>query len=150
LRAVLIFRVPPEVELLVLQSVLAAAESFTLYRRRYRNQPQLETTVDLLLLDESNSRSLVYQLNAARQHLAMLPGQESRPYKKEMRRLIEAATLLKLANVDDLVNADEDMRGQLENLLAGLGQSLAEVSDAVTATYFTHAERPYQLVDEEL
>ena len=150
LRAVLVFRVPPEVELLVLQSVLAAAESFTLYRRRYRNQPQLETTVDLLLLDESNSRSLVYQLNAARQHLAMLPGQESRPYKKEMRRLVEAATLLKLADVDDLVNTDEDMRGQLENLLAGLGQSLAEVSDAVTATYFTHAERPYQLVDEEL
>ena len=150
LRAVLTFRVAPEVEVLLLQSVLSAAESFTLYRRRYRNQPQLEATIDLLLLDESNSRSLSYQLNAARQHLAMLPGQEVRPYKREMRCLIEAATKLKLANVDELACIDGDSRQQLENLLAGLVQSLGDVSDAVTATYFTHAERPYQLVDEEL
>ena len=80
----------------------------------------------------------------------MLPGQEVRPYKREMRCLIEAATKLKLANVDELACIDGDSRQQLENLLAGLVQSLGDVSDAVTATYFTHAERPYQLVDEEL
>ena len=150
LRAVLTARLAPEVEVLLLESVLAVAESFTLYRRRFRNRPQLEATLDMLLLDESNSRSLIYQLNAARQHLEVLPGQGARPYKKEMRLILEATTLLNLANAEELAEADNDTRPRLVNLLAGLGQNLSEISNALTSTYFTHAERPYQLVEEEL
>jgi uncharacterized circularly permuted ATP-grasp superfamily protein/uncharacterized alpha-E superfamily protein len=149
LRAVLTSRVEPEVEVLLLESMLSVAESFTLYRRRFRNQPRLEATLDLLLLDETNSRSIAYQLNAARQHLAILPGQDGRPYKREMRLLIEAATQLKLANADELAEVDDGIRPRLETLLASLGQNLSETSNALTATYFIHAERPYQLVGEE-
>ncbi len=149
LRAVLTIRVEPEVEALLLESVLSVAESFTLYRRRFRSQPQLETALDLLLLDETNSRSLAYQLNTAREHLVVLPGQGERPYKKEMRLVIEAATQLKLVNVEELAEVDDGNRPRLETLLAGLGQNLRETSDGITATYFIHAERPYQLVEEE-
>lgn len=149
LRALLSSCVSAEVEILLLESVLSAAESLTLYRHRYRKRPQLETTVDLLLLDENNSRSLIYQLNAARQHLAVLPGQEVRPYKREMRLVIEAATQLKLANAEELAQADDGTRPRLETLLANLGQSLSETSNALTATYFAHVERHYQLVEEE-
>ena len=149
LRALLSSCVSAEVEMLLLESVLSAAESLTLYRHRYRNRPQLETTVDLLLLDENNSRSLIYQLNAARQHLSVLPGQKVRPYKREMRLVIEAATQLKLANAEELAQADDNTRPRLETLLANLGQSLSEISNALTATYFTHVERHYQLVEEE-
>ncbi len=80
----------------------------------------------------------------------MLPGQDSRPYKREMRGLIEATTQLELANLDELASSDDDRRIPLDNLLAGLGQGMAEVSDAITSSYFTHAERPYQLLDDEL
>ena len=149
LRASLSGCVPAEVEMLLLESVLGVAESLTLYRHRYRNRPQLQTTMDLLLLDENNSRSLIYQLNAARQHLSVLPGQEVRPYKREMRLVIEAVTQLKLANVEELAQADDNKRPRLETLLANLGQSLSETSSALTATYFTHVERHYQLVEEE-
>jgi uncharacterized circularly permuted ATP-grasp superfamily protein/uncharacterized alpha-E superfamily protein len=149
LRALLSGCASAEVEMLLLESVLGVAESLSLYRHRYRNRPQLETTVDLLLLDENNSRSLVYQLNAARQHLSVLPGQEVRPYKREMRLVIEAATQLKLANAEELAQADDNIRPRLETLLANLGQSLSETSNALTATYFTHVERHYQLVEEE-
>ncbi|MGB5605540.1 MAG: circularly permuted type 2 ATP-grasp protein, partial [Gammaproteobacteria bacterium] len=149
LRSVLTSGVAPEVEVLLLESVLTVAESFTLYRRRIRNRPELEATLDLLLLDENNSRSLVYQLNSARQHLAALPGQERRPYKREMRLLMEAATQLKLANADELAETENGTRPRLDTLLAGLAHSLSETSNALTATYFTHAQRPYQLVEEE-
>jgi uncharacterized circularly permuted ATP-grasp superfamily protein/uncharacterized alpha-E superfamily protein len=149
LRAVLTARVEPEVEVLLLESVLAVAESSTLYRRRFRNRPQLEATLDLLLLDESNSRSLIYQLNAAQQHLAVLPGQGSRPYKKEMRLVLEATTLLSLADADELAETEAGSRPKLDTLLAGLGQSLSETSNALAATYFTQIQRPYQLVEEE-
>jgi uncharacterized circularly permuted ATP-grasp superfamily protein/uncharacterized alpha-E superfamily protein len=149
LRAAMSSRVAPGVEALLLESVLAVTESFTLYRRRFRGRPQLEATLDLLLLDASNSRSLVYQVNAARTHLAVLPGQEMRPYKREMRLVLEATTQLELANAEELAEADGGFRPHLDTLLAGLGQRLSDASVALTATYFTHAERPYQLVDEE-
>ena len=149
LRAVLTVRLEPEVEVLLLESVLAVAESSTLYRRRFRTRPQLEATLDLLLLDESNSRSLIYQLNAAQQHLAVLPGQGSRPYKKEMRLVLEATTLLSLADADELAETEAGSRPKLDTLLAGLGQSLSDISNALAATYFTQIQRPYQLVEEE-
>jgi uncharacterized alpha-E superfamily protein len=150
LRAVLSDLQAPEVEALLLESVLSVAECFTLYRRRFRNPPQLEATLDLLLLDTTNSRSLLYQTNAARRHLANLPGQDERPYNKEMRLVLEANTRLKLSNAEDLATADGGTRPQLAALLTGLGQNLSEVSTAMTATYFTPAERPYQLIEEEL
>jgi uncharacterized circularly permuted ATP-grasp superfamily protein/uncharacterized alpha-E superfamily protein len=149
LRAVLTIRSAPEVEVLLLESVLTVAESFTLYRRRFRSRPQLEAMLDLLLLEESNSHSLIYQLNAARQHLAVLPGQGMRPYKQEMRLLLEAATRLNLANAVELAETDSGSLLRLDTLLAGLAQSLSDTSNALAATYFTHAERPYQLVEEE-
>ena len=150
LRAVLASRETAEVEVLLLESVLAVAESLTLYRRRFRNRPQFEATLDLLLLDETNSRSLIYQLHAARQHLAVLPGQDGRPYKKEMRLILEATNLLNLSDAEELTEADGGTRPQLDNLLAGLGHRLSETSIALSATYFTHAERPYQLVDKDM
>jgi len=149
LRAVLTSREGPEVELLLLESVLGVAESLTLYRRRFRERPQFEATLNLLLLDETNSRSLSYQLDAARQHLAVLPGQGRRPYKQEMRLILEATSLLNLADAEELTEADGGTRPRLDNLLASLGQSLSETSIALTATYFTQAQRPYQLVDKE-
>jgi uncharacterized circularly permuted ATP-grasp superfamily protein/uncharacterized alpha-E superfamily protein len=150
LRSVLTTRVAPQVEALLLESVLDVSESFTLYRRRFRSQPQLEATLDLLLLDETNTRSLVYQVDTARQHLAILPGQDERPYKKEMRLILEATTLLNLASAQELATHEGDDRPALASLLNSLGAGLSEASNALTATYFTHVERPYQLVEEEL
>jgi len=149
LRALLTPRVEAEVEVLLLESVLNVAESSTLYRRRYRNRPVIEATLDLLLLDESNSRSLLYQLNAAQRHLAALPGQDGRPYKKEMRLVLEATTLLDLADAEELAEMEADTRPRLDTLLARLGQNLSETSDALAATYFTQIQRPWQLIEDE-
>jgi uncharacterized alpha-E superfamily protein len=138
------------VESLLLQATLSVTESFTLYRRRFRSRPQPEAALDLLLLEESNTRSLVYQVVSARRHLEVLPGQDKRPYKQEMRLILEATTLLNLASAEDLAVADGGRRPALEVLLGNLEQNLSDVSNALTASYFTHIERPYQLVEEDL
>lgn len=79
----------------------------------------------------------------------MLPDQKRRPYKPEMRLLMEAATQLRLASAEELAETDNGQRLRLNTMLTGLNQSLVEASDALSATYFTHAERPYQLVEGE-
>ncbi len=50
-------------ESLMLESLLVAGESIITYRRRYRSRAQVETVLDLLLLEPDNPRSLAYQLD---------------------------------------------------------------------------------------
>jgi uncharacterized alpha-E superfamily protein len=146
LRATLVNSMPVEVEALLLESVLSVAESLTLYRRRYRDRPQIDITLDLLLLDDSNARSLSFQINDIRQHLDALPGQSMRPYKQELRLIMESHTRLSLADAARLAQAENGLRGELESLLAGLGQALGAASSALADTYFMHVKIPHQLV----
>jgi uncharacterized circularly permuted ATP-grasp superfamily protein/uncharacterized alpha-E superfamily protein len=146
-RAVLVDRTSADIEALLLESVLSIEESFTLYRRRYRHRPRSDATLDLLLLDETNPRSLVWQVREMHRHIATLPGQGVRPYRKELRLMIEASTLLSLADAATLAIPDGRTRTRLDILLASTAQSLFDTSDALTDSYFTHAEVPHQLLD---
>jgi uncharacterized alpha-E superfamily protein len=145
LRSTLVNTMPAEVEALLLDSVLSVAESLTLYRRRYRERPQIDSTLDLLLLDDSNARSLSFQVNDIRRHLDALPGQGSRPYKQELCLVMESRTRLSLADATRLAVAKNGVRGELETLLAGIGQALGAASSAVAGTYFMHVKVPHQL-----
>ena len=146
-RSLLVQVADPRVEALLTESALLAAESFTLYRRRYYAQPEIETALDLLLLDETNPRSLIFQVKELEQLLGELPGQHDRPLTTEMRRVIEAAGTLRLAEARDLAVTDRHLRAHLDALLARLYQSISDASAALTETYFTHVEGPYQLLE---
>ena len=150
MRAVLVEQATPDIEALLLESVLSIEESFALYRRRYRHRPTIEATLDLLLLDEANARSLAYQLRELQRLVAALPGQGRRPRKQELRLIIEASTLLSLADAETLATADGAVRSRLDLLLASIGKGLYETSDALTESYFTQVEVPYQLLNGEL
>ena len=68
---------------------------------------------------------------------------------KIYRLVLEAVNQLTLASAEELALADSGTRPRLETLLDSLGQGLRDTSSALSTTYFTHAERPYQLVEEE-
>jgi len=148
LRATLVNSMPADVEALLLESVLSAAECLTLYRRRYRERPQIDTTLDLLLLDDSNARSLCFQVNDIKRHLDALPGQGSRPYKQELRLVLESLTRLSLADATRLAQPENGVRSELDSLLAGLGEALAAASGAVADTYFMLVKVPHQLAGD--
>ena len=56
-----------------LSFVLELADSFITYRSRYRMAPVLPLVLDLLLVDESNPRSIAFQLAALSRHIDTLP-----------------------------------------------------------------------------
>jgi uncharacterized circularly permuted ATP-grasp superfamily protein/uncharacterized alpha-E superfamily protein len=58
---------------------LASNESLIAYRRRYRSDPELDATLDLLVADDTNPRSLAFQLDRIRTVIAALPVRASRP-----------------------------------------------------------------------
>jgi len=149
LRAVLLASLPAETGVLLLESLLSVAECLTLYRRRYRGQPQLASALDLLLLDDSNARSLSYQVNGIRQHLDALPGQLERPYRQELRQVLEARTRLSLADATTLAQDGGGSRSALQALLEDIGTALGSAANGLAETYFMHVEVPHQLVNTD-
>ena len=53
--------------------ILEVADSFITYRSRYRITPTLPAVIDLLLLDETNPRSIAFQIAALHEHVNYLP-----------------------------------------------------------------------------
>jgi uncharacterized circularly permuted ATP-grasp superfamily protein/uncharacterized alpha-E superfamily protein len=131
---------------LVLESVLTAAESIITYRRRYRSQAQLETLLDLLLLDEGNPRSVIYQLQRLIDDFDALPNGDHR-LRDEQRLLLEASTALRLVDTTALVA--QDAAGdcaELDAFLAHLLDLLLRAADAVDRVHFVQLLPQRQLV----
>jgi uncharacterized alpha-E superfamily protein len=132
---------------LVLESVLTAAESIITYRFRYRSQAQLETLLDLLLLDSGNPRSLAYQLDRLTDDLDALPIPSERRLREEQRLVLEASTALRLADPSVLViEQDDGGRPALDAFLAHLQERLLRAAEAVDRAHFAHLVPVFSLV----
>jgi uncharacterized alpha-E superfamily protein len=132
---------------LVLESVLTAAESIITYRRRYRSHAQLETLLDLLLLDDGNPRSVVFGLDRLRDDLGALPVGPDRRLREEQRLLLEASTALRLADTGALAAQDDSgKRPALDAFLVRLRGKLVEAADAVDRGHFVHLLPRWSLV----
>jgi uncharacterized circularly permuted ATP-grasp superfamily protein/uncharacterized alpha-E superfamily protein len=124
---------------LVLESVLTAAESIMTYRRRYRSHAQLETVLDLLLLDDGNPRSLIFGLEDLTRDLGGLPVARDRRLREEQRLLLEASTALRLADTVELAAGDASgHRPGLADLLLVLRGKLLDGAAALDRGHFVH------------
>jgi uncharacterized circularly permuted ATP-grasp superfamily protein/uncharacterized alpha-E superfamily protein len=136
---------------LLLESVLTAAESIITYRRRYRSHGQLETLLDMLLLDEGNPRSLAFALAQLTESFDALPagpaGSTDRRLRAEQRLLLEASTCVRLADTAELATEDDGgHRPSLDAFLAELHEKLRETADAVDREHFLHLPPQRSLV----
>lgn len=125
----------------VLGPLLEVADSVMTYRRRYFEQLHLATVLDLLLADESNPRSLAFQLETLHEHLDFLPRDRwLRAEPAEQRALMSISELLHAADlVAASARAEAGERDDLADLLGRLMSGLFTVSDKLTHRYFSHA-----------
>ena len=83
-----------------MELLLELADSSITYRTRYRLSPTLATVLDLLLMDETNPRSLMRQIETIEEHLEYLPRLTAGPALDTARRLVlEVATEIRLLDV---------------------------------------------------
>ena len=129
-------------ESLMLESVLVAAESIITYRRRYRSQAQVETLLDLLLLDDRNPRSVAFQLARLDDDVADLPRPDGHRLSAEERALVELSSHVRLADTARLAHPADGTgwRADLATFLDGLDAGLRRLSDALEASHFTHLQ----------
>jgi uncharacterized circularly permuted ATP-grasp superfamily protein/uncharacterized alpha-E superfamily protein len=127
----------------MLEMLLEVCDSSMTYRSRYFTVMQAGPVLDLLMNDEANPRSLAFQVKDLSEHCAFLAGTlegAEWPAAKQ-RRVEEAAANLFDADVQALCQPDADgARAYLGLLLAAMAVALPGLSDAITNTWFSHAE----------
>jgi hypothetical protein len=97
--------------------------------------------VDLLLTDEGNPRSVIFQLRALCDHLEALPAPAGAGLRSQQAR-VAIATLAELQLADALSLSETDAKGArpaLAELLARLAKQLPALSDSLSSSYLNHA-----------
>jgi uncharacterized alpha-E superfamily protein len=142
----------------MLETLLAAAHSLETYRRRYRSRLRAAGVLDLLVLDESNPRSLAFQLAQLNALVEALAAGEATRRGTSQRLSLDALTQLRLFDVSTLAEASGASGGRptagyipqgwhaLDALLQRLTELLRLLSDDLTRRYFARADLPQQLV----
>ena len=124
-----------------LDVLLEISDSSITYRSRYLASPQFAPVLDLLLADESNPRSLAFQLGALEDHMERLAAnRRSAFYGPLQRQTIWLTGVVRTADVEALARPDEDGdRRNLDGFLEVLRSRMWELSETLTQEYFTHA-----------
>jgi len=141
----LLSTVPAEetANLRLLQAVLEIGDGLMTYHRRYGGRLQVVPVLDLLLSDESNPRSVAYQVAKLRDATAHLPGNDKgeatfSPLDRELMRIL---TDLRLANIEKLAETIGYNRENLTKLVDEQIESIERVAEIISRLYLSHAPR---------
>ena len=125
----------------VLEAVLEVVDSSITFRSRYNLLPTLPAVFDLVMLDDKNPRSVLFQINQLAKHFEKLPPErEDTPgsgkslLKKCLARLMQ-------------VDARELARARVNWPKSGVSKAiietlhaLPEISNAIAVNYFAHSK----------
>jgi uncharacterized alpha-E superfamily protein len=129
-----------------LEALLEVVDSLMTYRSRYLATLQVAPVLDLVLTDETNPRSLAFQLAVLAEHVEHLPREESQAGRSPEQRLALAClNSLRLADVARLSQAEDGERSRLDQLLGRLARRLPRLADLIAQKYLIHAGAPRQL-----
>jgi uncharacterized alpha-E superfamily protein len=125
----------------LLEAVLEFTDCTLTYRSRYNLLPDITAVFDLILLDDTNPRSLLFQLLQLVKHFERLPREKQSALPSPGHRLlIECVTRVRLLDPRELTGLIGGWHaGQTGTVLRDLLRDLPLLSDAIAASYFTHS-----------
>ncbi len=122
-----------------LEALLEVSDSTMTYRARYRSAFQLAPVLDLLLVDETNPKSLAFQFSHIAGHVEHLPRQHERRFAyPEERIALKMLTAVRLLDLTDIHHGEESSQTEaLAIFLASMSDNLKEFSQQITGHYLT-------------
>lgn len=125
-----------------LETLLEISDSTMTYRARYRSAFQLAPVLDLLLVDESNPKSLAFQLSRIAGHIEHLPRQSERPFAfQEERIALKMLTGVRLLQLHEIKGkVEKGQNDQLHLFLSSISSDLKEFSQHITGHYLTRVQ----------
>lgn len=124
----------------LLESVLRVTDSIMTYRSRYLSRLQTTAVIDLLITDNTNPRSLVFQLQSVNELIAELTNDSSCQASGEDQRSAESLLhCVRMAEPSNLAFTETSgQRRELYELLNELIDGLPRLSNEITARYLIH------------
>jgi len=124
----------------VLEAVLEVADSSITYRSRYNLLTHVPAVFDLVLLDDKNPRSVLFQINQLAKHFRHLPQGRDGAVESGQTLLQETAARLNRIDARELVAKpqqwpDSDVNQVIRETL----RDLPKLSNAIAASYFAHS-----------
>ncbi len=148
MKNLLVPEVPESDQTVLIEALLSSLESLISYRRRYRARMGIQSSLDLVMMDTSNPRSLLFQIEHLGSHINALPkSTESRhELTPKERAILECETVIKLSLLKDLNNRIDGKRQRLDQNLGRISDLLGSLSNFISDSYFDHRESSQQLV----
>ena len=125
----------------LLEAVLEICDCSITYRSRYSVLPQLAAVCDLVLLDDTNPRSLLFQLGQLVKHFDRLPREKLTALPGPGQRLlIDSMARLRLADPRQLGRTGEPAGGtEIARVIRHIGAAMPHLSEAIAVNYFAHS-----------
>jgi uncharacterized circularly permuted ATP-grasp superfamily protein/uncharacterized alpha-E superfamily protein len=149
IRSTLVFKYSESEEHHILEAVLKSNQLLSTYRFKYRTYLNVEQSLQLLLFDENNPRSIAYQMQKLTIYLNNLSQDGiNELIGKDEKLVLEATTKLKIADISDLLKIEEGIhiRENLEDLVSEINALMVSCSMAINQKYFSHTSEVKNLV----
>ena len=125
----------------ILEAILDACDCAITYRARYSLLPNIAAAYDLILLDDTNPRSLLFQLNQLLKHFERLPRERENALPTLSQRiLLETVTRLRLIDPRELNTLSGGWHdSETATVISATKRDLPRLSDAIAVSYFAHS-----------
>lgn len=124
----------------VLESVLEVADSSITFRSRYNLLAHVPAVFDLVLLDDKNPRSVLFQIAQLGQHFEQLPRERETASGSGKYILRDCLNRLNKVDARELASPREQWRDSLvSRSITETLNDLPRLSDAIAASYFAHS-----------
>ncbi len=124
----------------VLEAILEVVDSSITFRSRYNLLATVPAVFDLVLLDDKNPRSVLFQLNQLAKHFRHLPQEREAAPDSGKNLIQECATRLNRTDARELAIQPEAWPDTVvSRTIRQTLHDLPRVSDAIAASYFAHS-----------
>jgi len=131
-----------------LEDLLGVLCSDMTYRSRYRTLIEPSLVLNLLVVDESNPRSLGYQFKNLEAEIQLLPGRRKADYQEPaLRTAAEGLARIRLFDPVYSLNNEggKDSGKNMKAFFDAVNKVPDDITNAITAQYFTHTDLPSAL-----
>ena len=124
----------------VLEAVLEVVDSSITFRSRYNLVATLPAVFDLVLLDDKNPRSVLFQANQLAKHFEKLPKEREDAPGSGKNLLAKCLAQPNQTDARELATPRETWaESALSTVIKETLRALPEISNAIAASYFAHA-----------
>ncbi len=124
----------------LLEAVLEVVDCSITFRSRYNLVPTVPAVFDLILLDDKNPRSVLFQIKQLVKHFDKLPKERTDVASPGKIILENCLSHLERADARELASASADWKtSALARIIQETARALPQLSDAIAASYFAHS-----------